>query len=88
MDPLAILHRLRARVKTTYQRPVTHMVVFSSSRIYAVSPFKSSHCLTGRLNPQKLLFFFKFIYTLYKPGQGNWLVLPVILLAVRRRLNR
>ena len=87
MDPLAILHRLRARVKTAYQRPVTHTAVFLSSGIYAVSPFNSNHCLASRLNQQKLLFLFKLIYILYKPDQGSWLVSSVILLAVRKRLN-
>jgi len=42
MDPLAILYRFRARVKTVYQRPVTDRIVFLGSGIYAVSPFKSN----------------------------------------------
>lgn len=88
MDPWAILHTLRARVKTAYQRPVTHTAVFLSSGIYAASPFKSNHCLASRLNQLKRLFLFKFIYILYKPDQGNCLVSSVILLAVRKRHNR
>lgn len=88
MEPIAILHRLRARAKTAYQRPVTHTAVFLSSGIYAASPFKSNHCLASRLNQLKLLFLFKFIYILYKPDQGNCLVSSVILLAVRKRHNR
>lgn len=87
MDPLALLCRLRARVKAACQRPVAHRAVFLSSGICAVSPVKSNHCLARRLNQQDLLFFFKLIYILHKPGQGNWLVPPVILMAVRKRLN-
>lgn len=85
MDPLAIQHRLRARVKTAYQRPVTHTAVFLSSGIYAVSLLKNNHCLAGRLNQQKLLSLFILTYILYKPDQGNWLVSSVILLAVRKK---
>lgn len=70
MNPLAILQRLRARVKAAYQRPVTQRAVFLSSDD-AASPFKSNHCLATRWNQQKISFLFKLTYILYKTGQGN-----------------
>lgn len=72
MDPLAILQRLRARVKAACQRPATQRAVFLSSEVCAASPFRSNHCLASRLNQHKLLFLFKLTYILYKTGQGNW----------------
>lgn len=72
MDLLAILQRVRARVRAAYQRPATQREVFLSSEVYAAFPFKSNHCLASRLNQQKLLFLFKLTYILYKTGQGNW----------------